>query len=148
MAVRNHTPIANTRDATADVDEGKFRQCLFPSIREGNAMRKVSRSSRSNRDSDVSGLHGSTAKCLRTRVGSLHACAYTQLQEDRYKNAQCRQNQSDPPTYTDSFTLGSLDRVPSAPCPHVAAFLQWCARKCTASIANVNPNFCLISCKC
>ena len=58
----------------------------------------------------------------------------SQLQADEHKNTRRRQKQSDPPTCTDSFTLVSLDRVPSAPFRHVAEFLQWCARKFTSCV--------------
>ena len=94
-------------------------------------------------DFEVSGLHESTAKCIRTRVGNqartrLHA----QSQADRHKNTRHRQKQSNPPTCTDSFILVSLDRVPGAPFRHVDAPLQRCARKFTTpayDAINVDP---------
>ena len=81
------------------------------------------------RDSGVSGRHESTANCLHTQVGK-HARTglRAQLQVDRHKNTQHRQKQRNLPTYTDSFTLVSLDSVPSTICRHVAAFSQWCAQ--------------------
>ena len=70
-----------------------------------------------------------------TRAGGLphtHALPRTvTVQADtRHKSTQHRQKRRNPPTSTDSFTFVSMDHVPSAPCRHVAEFLQWCARKC------------------
>ena len=65
-----------------------------------------------DRDAEVSGLHESTVKRLRTRVG--HPCTDTHAGTD---------NESNTPTYTDLSAVAALDPDSYTPSQHVAEFL-------------------------
>ena len=89
-------------------------------------------------------LQGVYARGSATMHARDYAHSYKQIYSKTHDTNQ--QKQSNPPTCTDSFTLVSLEPVPSAPCRHVAEFLQWCVRKCAHPIS-VSHELCLIQCK-
>ena len=75
---------------------------------------------------------GSATMHARTHA---HTHLREQLQEDRHRNTQHKQKQSNPQTCADSFTLVSLDPVPSGSFLHIAELLQWCVRARTPPIS-------------